>query len=127
MVAPYEHYRAGVDAPVEPGVYRVVGEGEETVTLLRVAADGQRVNDGVVVHLDRAHFDALDTAGNPDAGLGRLRQAPANLAAHPLVSAGALAAVAGGGYLATAAGGLPEDVGAVALAVGGVTLWLLAK
>jgi hypothetical protein len=127
MVDPYEHYRAGEDAPVEPGVYRVVGEEDATVTLLRVAADGRRVHDGVVVHRDRTDLDALDPAGNPDAGLGRLRQVPENLTAHPLVAAGALAAVAGGGYLAATADGLPADVGAVALAVGGVTLWLLAK
>lgn len=122
-----DHYRAGEDAPVEPGVYRVVGAGDDAVTLLRVAEDGSRVHGGVVVQVARDDLDALEPASNPDAGLGRLRQVPKKLAGHPVVSAGALGLLVTGGYLAATASGLAEDVGAAALAVGLAGLWILAR
>lgn len=122
--SPLDHYRADADAPVEPGVYRVVGADDDSVTLLRVVADGRRENSGVVEHLDRTALDALAPAGNPDTGLGRLRQAPNTLAGRPLVSAVALLFVAVGGYRTMAAS---DDGGVVFLVGGAVILWLLLR
>jgi len=67
--AVYDHLRpAGdADAPVDPGVYRVVGTAEDTVTLLRVGdTAGRRVATGEVVSVDRDAFGALEPADNPD-------------------------------------------------------------
>jgi hypothetical protein len=62
-----DHYRSDGEA-IPAGVYRVVGEGAETV-LLRVAdGDGRRVHEG---ELHRVGADAadLDPAPDPNAGL----------------------------------------------------------
>ncbi|QPV64778.1 hypothetical protein I7X12_09315 [Halosimplex litoreum] len=70
--AVYDHVRppaadADAAAALSPGVYRVVGVGDETVALLRVGdADGYRVNTGEVVRVDRDALGALDPADNPD-------------------------------------------------------------
>jgi len=65
----YDHVRAGADAPVPPGVYRVVGT-DGAVTLLRVAdPDGRRIHPGTVERIDRETVQALECADNPDAGL----------------------------------------------------------
>jgi len=122
--APLDHYRADERAPVEPGVYRVVGTDEGTVTLLRVGADGRRVNSGAVVRLDRAGLDALAPAKNPDTGLGRLRQAPGTLAERPLLSGvGVLFVAVGLSQIATRG----DDGGVAFLVAGAVVLWLLLR
>jgi hypothetical protein len=120
-VAAYDHLRADADAPVPAGVYRVVGTGDP-VALLRVVEDGRRVRSGVVVHLDRADLAALEPAGNPDAGLGKLRQAPSALRGRPFVSALAAGFVVGGAWLAAT-----DDAvgGGLLVASGLVVLWRL--
>lgn len=71
MVSPYDHLQATEAADVPPGVYRVVGAGEDCVTLLCVTdADGRRANTGHVERVDRETVDrAFDPAENPDSGL----------------------------------------------------------
>lgn len=64
----YDHVRTTDDAPVQSGVYRVVGVGEE-VTLLRVAdASGRRQNTGEVVTVAAETVAEFETADNPDIG-----------------------------------------------------------
>jgi hypothetical protein len=64
--AVYDHLRPN-EADVDPGVYRVVGTPDETVTLLRVGdANGRRVNTGAVVQIDRAALAGFEPADNPD-------------------------------------------------------------
>jgi hypothetical protein len=114
--AVYDHVRppdsgdTGTDPgpDLEPGVYRVVGVGEGTVTLLRVGdADGYRVNTGEVATVDRETLAAFDPADNPDGNrpLGEkarrfagslvwnLRAFVAGLVARPALAAVALALV----------------------------------
>jgi hypothetical protein len=66
----YDHYRP-TNGTTPPGVYRVVGTGEE-VTLLRVADEnGRRVHSGVVESVRRERVEsAFVPATNPDAGAG---------------------------------------------------------
>ncbi|QLH76040.1 hypothetical protein HZS55_01390 [Halosimplex rubrum] len=68
--AVYDHVRppaSDTDSALSPGVYRVVGVGERTVTLLRVGdADGYRVNTGEVATVDRDALAAFAPADNPD-------------------------------------------------------------
>ncbi|QLH80341.1 hypothetical protein [Halosimplex pelagicum] len=111
-IAVYDHLRPTSEAtdpsPVEPGVYRVVGVGEGTVTLLRVGdADGYRVNTGEVATVDRDALAGFDPADNPDGNrptgekarrfaesVGwNLRAFVAGLRAHPALAAVALALV----------------------------------
>jgi hypothetical protein len=62
----YDHVRTTGDTP-DPGVYRVVGTAEDSVTLLRVTdADGTRRHTGTVVTVARANLSALEPAENPD-------------------------------------------------------------
>ena len=57
---------SNADATVDPEVCRVVGTDADTVALLRVGdADGQRVNTGDVVTVDRERLDGFTRAGNP--------------------------------------------------------------
>lgn len=64
----YDHVRPRGAAPVDPGVYRVVGTDDETATLLRVAdADGGRRHTGDLVTVDRDALAGFDRAENPDA------------------------------------------------------------
>lgn len=63
---PYDHVRASGQTIAE-GTYRVVGAGEDGVTLLRVTdASGRRVNSGRVVSVSRKEYAALPAAENPD-------------------------------------------------------------
>lgn len=49
------------------GIYRVVGTGDETVTLLRVAdADERREHTGELLAADRASLASFEPAENPD-------------------------------------------------------------
>ncbi|WP_226005891.1 hypothetical protein [Natrinema salinisoli] len=49
------------------GIYRVVGTGEDTVTLFRVGdAEGRRVNTGEIVTVRDREFEAFEPAENPD-------------------------------------------------------------
>jgi len=108
----YDHLRVRTDAEanavdpgVDPGVYRVVGTGESTVTLLRVGdADGYRVTTGQVVTVERDALDGFEAADNPDGNspigamavgalesLGwQLRTFGTSLAERPLLSVVAL-------------------------------------
>lgn len=108
----YEHYRPSAsDCP--DGVYRVVGNGDETVTLLRVAnADGRRVNTGDVIAVNDAAFEAFVRADNPDGNrphgevlVSKLRMGywsllafVRQLAARPLPAAVAAALVVTGAF-----------------------------
>jgi len=115
--AVYDHLRAAdgaatagtdIDAALVPGVYRVVGLDERTVTLLRVGdADGRRVNVGEVGVVDRDALASFEPADNPDGNrpLGEkarrfaetlvwnLRAFVAGLRAHPVLAVAALALV----------------------------------
>lgn len=56
-----------------PGVYRVVGIDEESVTLLRVTdGDGTRRATGAVVTVERPLVD-FQSAPDPDAGIDPVR------------------------------------------------------
>jgi hypothetical protein len=109
MASVYDHARPTDDHPA--GIYRVVGTGDERVTLLRVAdADGTRVHTGELLTVSETEFRAFETAENPDSNrsLGaRLASVPEtlywqfrtfgdNLAANPLPAAVALAVLAFG-------------------------------
>jgi hypothetical protein len=68
MTAPsvYDHYRT-TDGDYEDGIYRVVGTGNEKITLLRVGdADGRRVNTGELIAVSRNELDGFEKAENPD-------------------------------------------------------------
>jgi len=61
-----DHYRAGEDAPVSPGHYRVVGVHGDTVTLLHVGdAAGVREHTGRVESVDRRALPGLGPAEAP--------------------------------------------------------------
>ena len=65
---PYDHVWASDDASIPPGVYRVVGTGEE-IALLRVGdASGHRETTGDVVCVSRSTYETFEAAENPDAG-----------------------------------------------------------
>ncbi|MWG34382.1 hypothetical protein [Halomarina oriensis] len=103
-VAPYDHVRvtgdeSGVgDDTLAPATYRVVGIGDEHVTLLEVAdTTGQRVHTGRVERVSHAVFDAAKAVDGPDSGgpLARvrsvvegfaltLRYAPRRIAGRPI-------------------------------------------
>ncbi|ELZ29233.1 hypothetical protein C475_03414 [Halosimplex carlsbadense 2-9-1] len=109
----YDHVRppassVATDAALSPGVYRVVGVDEGTVTLLRVGdADGYRVNTGAVATVDRDALAAFEPADNPDGDrpvgekirrtaetlVWNLRAFVAGLLAHPVLAVAALALV----------------------------------
>jgi len=120
----------------DPGVYRVVGHGDRTVTLLRVGdADGRRVHTGELQTV-RAATDEFEQTAAPRrpslaatlvapvrdtvwelrASLATLRHRPTQtaLAAVPLV-----VAVAGDGHLPGSVVGGLVVVGGVALAAVG--------
>ena len=68
MVSPtiYDHYSAS-DTDYPEGIYRVVGTGEESVTLLQVGdADGQRVNTGKTITVSYGDLSNFESAENPD-------------------------------------------------------------
>ncbi|QHS15867.1 hypothetical protein [Halopenitus persicus] len=63
---PYDHVKP-VDADVPDGIYRVVGRGEGTVTLLRVADAGERrLHTGEIVTVPLAEYPDFAPAENPD-------------------------------------------------------------
>lgn len=67
-----DHVEASGDEHV-PGVYRVVGIDEESVTLLRVTdGDGTRRATGAVVTVERPLVD-FQSAPDPDAGIDPVR------------------------------------------------------
>lgn len=131
---PYDHFRATLEATVEPGVYRVVGVDDPDVTLLQVAdGDGRRVNSGRVVSVPTGdlarEFEAVDESAVPEGGGGALRgslgvlrwlvAARADVAGdHPVASVVALAAVVvgyGGPFLDPGLPGYVEWVGVAGL------------
>ncbi|OLZ41641.1 hypothetical protein A6E15_11895 [Natrinema saccharevitans] len=130
-----DHVRP-TDGDYPGGIYRVVGTGDDTVTLLRVGdADGRRVNTGEVVTVDEDDLATFEPADNPDenrplgptvaSGLEmiywRFRAFGQQLAAHPIPAtvAGALVAV---GYVGDSVGPLSESVASVVLFVGAIGL-----
>lgn len=110
-LAVFDHVRLSGDADAvdaTPAVYRVVGTDDESLTLLRVTdAEGRRANTGDLLHVEREHLSAFESAENPDdnrsfaAALAgqvdgltwQLRVFGRSLAARPLPSAVALAVV----------------------------------
>lgn len=61
----HDHVRIADDRH-PPGVYRVVGVGDGTVTLLRVGdSDGRRVHTGELLTVDVDAFDSFEPAENP--------------------------------------------------------------
>jgi hypothetical protein len=105
MPAPYEHVVPPDDYPA--GVYRVVGTGDGTVTLIRVTdADGHRTHTGELVSVDADAFDGFTAADPPAAdrslgtavasslatGYWSVRAFGGELRAHPLPTAVAVAA-----------------------------------
>jgi hypothetical protein len=79
----YDHVRAGEDAPVEAGIYRVVGTGESVVLVRLTDADGRRRNTGSVVAVSRETLrSAFEPAPNPDDGFA-LRKVLAPLTTFP--------------------------------------------
>lgn len=138
-----DHLRLGDeldgDAPVAPGVYRVVGTDESTVTLLAVGdVDGYRVHTGRVVTVDRDALAAFEPATNPDGNRSaraaawsalsdlawQLRAFGRGLRARPLPSAVALALVAVGLFGDTALS-VPESWLTVATVAGALALALV--
>jgi hypothetical protein len=125
-----------IDGDYPDGIYRVVGTGRDTVTLLRVGdADGRRINTGEIVTVSERELEAFEPAENPDGNrpLGaalasslemvywRFRTFGGQLAAHPLstIVAAALVAV---GYVGDSGGPLSEPVASVVLFVGAIGL-----
>ncbi|WP_226481650.1 hypothetical protein [Natrinema amylolyticum] len=130
-----DHVRP-TDGGYPAGIYRVVGTGDDTVTLLRVGdADGRRVNTGEIATVEEADLAAFEPADNPDGNrpLGatvrselemlywRFRAFGQQLAARPFPTAVAAALVAVG-YTGDSIGPLSEPVASVALFVGAVAL-----
>ncbi len=64
---PYDHLRAGEDAPVESGVYRVVGVDEDRVTLLELTDErGRRRATGRLERVPHGALDGFEPASDPD-------------------------------------------------------------
>ena len=109
MTAPsvYDHYRT-TDADYEDGIYRVVGTGDEKVTLLRVGdSDGRRASTGELITVTQYELDGFELAENPDGNRSlsevllsvpetvywSVRVFAEELVAHPLPAAVALGLV----------------------------------
>lgn len=108
--AVHDHLRP-TTAEYPDGIYRVVGTGEEAVTLLRVAnADGRRRHTGEVVTVERDRLDGFEAAANPDGNVSvgalvvstartaywSVRTVLANLLADPVGSVVVFALLAAG-------------------------------
>ena len=108
----YDHY-SPADTGYPDSTYRVVGTGDEGVTLLRVGdADGQRVNTGEIVTVSYDEFERFNAAENPDGNrpvgtavrsqlemiYWSLRVFVQQLAAHPLISLLAIAVILVGNF-----------------------------
>jgi hypothetical protein len=138
--AVYDHVCLPAEAapPLDatPGVYRVVGTDERTVTLLQVAdAEGRRRHTGELVTLDHDDVAALESADNPDGnrspgqaltglldGLAwQFRAFVGALADRPLASAVALAVLLAG-LLGDRVVQAPESVFTVAVFAGSLAL-----
>lgn len=122
---PFDHVRPR-DADHPAGVYRVVGVGDETVTLLRIAdADGTRRHTGETITVDAETFAGFAPAARPDRsrsvvsaverGYWSIRAVGDELSARPLASTLSIALVLFG-LLGGAVGPLPD------LASGGLVL-----
>ena len=99
----YDHLRS-TDPDDDAAVYRVVGTGGGTVTLLRVSdGDGRRANTGEVVTVSRDALASFETVENPDGNRGLV---------------GTVRSVLSGGYWSLRAGG-PLMISGVVLAVVG--------
>lgn len=130
-----DHLRA-TDGDYPPGIYRVVGTSEETVTLLRVGdADGRRITTGEVVTVDDAALEAFEPADDPDGNrplkaavtselkmvYWRIRVFVEQLIAHP-VPATVAATLVAVGYVGDTFGPVSDAVASVLLFVGVVGL-----
>jgi hypothetical protein len=135
MPAPYEHV-VPTDADYPDGVYRVVGTGDGTVTLLRVTdADGRRAHTGELVSVDADALDGFTAADPPPAdrslgsavasslatGYWSVRAFGRELRAHPLPTAVAVA-VALVGAVGDAATSLPDAPAGGLLLLGSLAL-----
>lgn len=109
--AVYDHLRLAETDTVPaveatPGVYRVVGTEETTVTLLRVAdVEGRRANTGELLTVERDALGTFEPTDNPDGNrslaaafagqldglVWQLRTFGRSLAARPALSVVALA------------------------------------
>lgn len=119
-----------VDATHSPGVYRVVGHGDGSVTLLRVGdADGRRVHTGEILAVaSLAGFESTTAPTGGEGVRGRLRDGVWELRAfagqlrrHP-VAAVLAAALLGVGFSDVVSGAVAGGlilVGAVTLAAVG--------
>ncbi|WP_254763716.1 hypothetical protein [Natrinema marinum] len=136
----HDHVRPTTDDyPV--GIYRVVGSGDETVTLLRVGeADGRRVATGEIVIVPDDDLEAFEPAENPDGnrplgatvvstvemGYWSFRAFGKQLAARPFPAVVAVAlvliGVAGEGILP-----VPELVLTASVIAGGLSLALVGS
>jgi hypothetical protein len=133
--AVYDHLRP-TTADYPAGVYRVVGVGDDGVTLLRVSdADGQRANTGEIVTVSTDSLAGFEGVENPDgnrrptaivrSSLDNLywsaRAFVRTLAKRPLVSAGALALLLAGEFGQGALSLTGVQAGAL-IVVGGLAL-----
>lgn len=124
------HYRAGAEAPVPAGVYRVVGLEEGRVALLRVADDeGARVHTGAVERVDADALAALEPADAPATSLvatlasgllAGFRQVPRNVRARPVQSGLGAALVVVAAVGPSAIQGVPAAAFVVANVLGAV-------
>ncbi|MDS0474451.1 hypothetical protein [Natrinema sp. 1APR25-10V2] len=118
------------------GIYRVVGTGDESTTLLRVGdADGRRVATGEIVTLADDDLEAFEPADDPDGnrplgatvvstvktGYWSLRAFGQQLAARPLPAAVAAALVLVG-FAGEGALPVPEVVLTVSVLAGSLGL-----
>ncbi|MCT9096723.1 hypothetical protein [Haloarchaeobius sp. HME9146] len=70
MVAVAEHYRPPPESDLEAGVYRVVGQDDDRVTLLRVGdAAERRAVTGEVVSVSHEELAGFDLVREPSSGL----------------------------------------------------------
>jgi hypothetical protein len=133
--SPYDHViPAAADYP--PGVYRVVGTGDGTVTLLRVTdAEHRRIHTGELVSVDADAFEGFVPVDPPTAdrsvaatvasalgtGYWSLRAFARELAARPVAAAVALGLVLVGGA-GDAVVPLPGLASGALLLLGGLAL-----
>lgn len=140
-LAVYDHVRPADDAPVEAGVYRVVGTSDEGVALLRVTdADGRRRHTGEVVTVERDARAGFEAAENPDENRSlaaavrsqvqglwwTLRLVGGTVVERPLAGGTALALVTAG-LAADRVHPMPDLVEAVLILVGGFSLLYLSR
>ena len=142
MVSPSttDHVRpTDFDSP--NGIYRVVGTGDESVTLLRVGTpDGRRIHTGEIITVSDDAFDEFEPAENPDGNrpfgaaivamletsYWSVRVFARQLAAHPLPTVLAVAAIVAGA-LGEAAVPLPDVVFVGLLLVGSLGLAVIGS